>query len=375
MSASRRPRAAAYCCVREARGRGRKPEINPGEQLQKYYLAGLLIAIASTLLVAIGWWQLNELLKSVTPRDRQDHVFAVAPGQNCKQIAWQLKKAGLIKSAWAFLLLARLKSNRCTIRAGFFTLSPALSAREVLAILTGASGQQLRVTVPEGYDIRQIAALLAKQGVAEADELLAETSRSANYLERFPWLSLLPEHATLEGFLFPDTYALTGGRLLARNLVTMMLTRFEAVVWPQLRTHIAGTPLSPFAIVTLASMVEREAYLAAERPLIAGVFLSRLRIGMPLASDPTVEYALGRRQDAGHPLTTAELRSTSPYNTYRYKGLPPGPIANPGLASLQAVLSPVASPYRYFVARGDGSHQFSRSYREQLAAQQHYQRR
>ncbi|MGE5707225.1 MAG: endolytic transglycosylase MltG, partial [Bacteroidota bacterium] len=176
--------------------------------------------------------------------------------------------------------------------------------------------------------------------------------------------------ATLEGYLFPDTYYLARGSNDLR-LIEVMLKRFSQVALPAWKNR-ATKHLSFHEVITLASIVEREARIPSERPLIAGVFLNRLKIRMPLGSDPTVEYALGRHQNEKG-LSLRDIQVASPYNTYKYAGLPPGPIACPGLASIQAVLHPESTSYLYFVARGDGSHHFSKTLGEQIRAQRRYQ--
>ena len=247
-----------------------------------------------------------------------------------------------------------------------------MTALQVLAALHQEPSAQ-RLTIPEGYSIAQIADLSARLGIASATDLENAAASPAPYLQRFPWLAILPRGASLEGFLFPDTYFLPARKVPARLLVTMMLARFGQIVWPKLENR--SGQLGPFQVVTLASIVEREAKRESERPVIAGVFLARLRLGIPLGSDPTVEYALGLHEDPAHPLTLADVRAASPYNTYRHRGLPPGPIANPGMACIEATLHPAKTPYLYFVARGDGTHAFSRTYRQQLAAERMYQPR
>ena len=188
------------------------------------------------------------------------------------------------------------------------------------------------------------------------------------YREEFAWLNALPAGASLEGFLFPDTYVVAPAPGFEKDLVRMMLTRFDQVVSPVYDDRPDPAGLKLYQAVTLASIVEKEARHAEERPTIAGVFYNRLATHMPFGSDPTVEYALNKHQGAKG-LSFKDVAVDSPYNTYKHAGLPPGPIANPGLASVQAVLSPEKTPYLYFVARGDGSHAFTRTYAEHLATQ------
>ncbi|MBM3266683.1 MAG: endolytic transglycosylase MltG [Candidatus Sericytochromatia bacterium] len=332
----------------------------------------ILAAFLAAFFLATGGFMLAaDMLSAPDPSDGRPQAFEVARGESFRQVAAKLEAEGFIRNAAAFRLLGEVRGAGRKIKAGFYSLSRTLAAADVLTVLTASGGDQVRVTIPEGWELRQIAAGLARKGVAGADEFLAAATDPAPYQSRFAWLALLPAGATLEGFLFPDTYMVAAG-MPVRSLIEMMLARFEQVAWAEIKDR--AEPLPPFESVVLASIVEREAARAQERPLIAGIYLNRLRLGMKLGADPTVEYALGRRQDAEHNLTYADIAIESPYNTYKHKGLPPGPIANPGLASLRAVLRPERTEYLYFVARGDGSHEFSRSYREQIAAQRRFQR-
>lgn len=336
-------------------------------------LIALVLAAATAVFLALGGFIATaEVLGPPDSADTAPHLFEVERGQSFRQVAARLEDAGYIRSAFAFRFLGEVRGAGRKIRAGFYALNRSMDAKAVLLEITGSSGEQTRVTIPEGWDIRQIAAMLESKGLARADDVIAAAQNPEPFRQRYPWLSVLPPGGSLEGFLFPDTYSVAAGAFPLSSLLEMMLARFEQVAWPEIKDRL--DPMDPFRTLTLASIVEREAVRAAERPLIAGVYLNRLRIGMALGADPTVEYALGRRQDATHNLTLADVGIDSPYNTYRRKGLPPGPIANPGLASLRAVLQPERTGYLYFVARGDGSHQFSRTYKEQLAAQRHFQR-
>lgn len=290
-----------------------------------------------------------------------------------RQVASSLEEAGLIQSGAAFRLLSHVVGANHRLKAGYFTLNTGMSAQDILGALVGERRNQVTITIPEGWDIKQISALLEKKGLAHPSEFAGAAKEARSAAANFPFLATLPGGASLEGFLFPDTYAIGGAQLPVQSLMDMMLARFEAVAWPLISQD--GASLSPFQVVTLASIVEREAVQPKERPFIAGIYLHRLQLGMRLGADPTVEYALGRRQDAMNNLTLADISINSPYNTYRYAGLPPGPIANPGMAAIRAVLAPAATPYLYFVAKGDGSHQFSRTYGEHLEAQRRYRGR
>jgi UPF0755 protein len=214
------------------------------------------------------------------------------------------------------------------------------------------------VTIPEGYAIADIAPLLARTLGVEEDSVLAAT-RDSTLREKLD----VPT-PTLEGYLFPDTYSFPDGTT-GRAAVEAMVRRFEQVWQPEWNEKLQQMALSRHDIMTLASIVEKEAKLPAERPVIAAVYLNRLRIGMRLQADPTVQYALGRHASR---LFYKDLRVDSPYNTYKYPGLPPGPIASPGEASIEAALYPANVPYLYFVAHPDGHHEFRQTFSEHSQA-------
>lgn len=323
----------------------------------------------AVLLVASTWL-------SVTPAagpGAETRMFTVASGSGVGKVASTLKDQGFIRSALAFRMLAKLTGSESQIKAGLYALTPAMSPREILRWMVQGKAEQKRLTFPEGYSVRQMAKILEDQGIGSAERFMELAADPTRFQDRFPWLEALPDGATLEGFLFPDTYEYGGTQLPEDALIAVMLSRFEKVGLPAWQAEPAPR-LDLFKTVTLASIVELEAQSPPERPLIAGVFYNRLELRMPLGSDPTVEYALGWKQGSKG-LTFKDVKVDSPYNTYRNAGLPPGPIANPGLASLKATLNPQKTPLLYFVARGDGTHHFSRTYAEHLAAQRRIRQR
>lgn len=281
-------------------------------------------------------------------------------------LARRLEDEGLVRSARTFRWLVRLEGDPRSWKAGGYLLEATQGARGILAQLDEGKVVPRRLTVPEGTDLPGLELLVAKEGGGHGAGFGDLARQPGRFKDGRPWLAGLPGDATLEGYLFPDTYDVPEGTGAAERLLARMLDRFGTVAWPLVREGAHG--LTPRELLTLASLVEREAVRADERPLIAGVFLGRLASGMRLGSDPTVEYVLGWRQTAERPLTLRDIAVESPYNTYRVKGLPPGPIANPGLASIRAVLDPRRTDLRFFVARGDGSHVFSRTHAEHRAA-------
>jgi UPF0755 protein len=286
--------------------------------------------------------------------------FFVAPGASPRVVAAELKAKGLIRSSWAFHLAAAWGDGWRQARAGEYALRRDLSAIDILRTIERGQVVSEWVTVSEGLALWQVANLVEASGLGSADEFLRAAHSPGDFEAGFP----LPNDS-LEGYLFPDTYNVPRHPGAVRDLVKMMLARFDEVVW---RQALGGqAPHSSLhQVITLASLVEGEAKLDAERPVIAAVLINRLKRGMKLDCDATVQYALGpnRKERLGY----GDLAIASPYNTYLHPGLPPGPINSPGRASIEAAVHPADASYLFYVARADGSHIFSRTYREHLRA-------
>jgi len=320
--------------------------------------AALLLAAASA--GGLLWAGLRPAAADGPPVD-----FEVRPGAGLAEVARKLEEAGLIRRAWALRTLARWRGVETRIRAGEYELSPGQPAGRLLAKLVAGEVRTHRFVVPEGRTAAQIAAQLEAVGLARADAFLrvVRDPRSAARLG--------VEGDSLEGYLFPETYQLARGLApeeIARILVEQFLRN-----WQQIAPLAQARGLSMHEVVTLASIVEKETAEPQERPKIAAVFENRLARGMRLETDPAVIYGI---PDFDGNLRRSDLEDASnPYNTYRIRGLPPGPIANPGAASLRAVVEPAPVDYLYFVSRNDGTHSFSRTYREHAAAVDRFQRR
>lgn len=302
-------------------------------------------------------------------------TFVVEPGTPARVIARNLEAAGLIEDARLFEAYVRVSGLAEKLEAGTFVLSPAMTPLEIAAALQDARAPGLRLTIPEGWRLEEVAAFLDAQTPLSGQEYLILTADAALHAPRYPFLAAAPAGATLEGYLFPDTYELPAANPMAATLVQYQLDRFAARALPAYQAAVTAgaTTLTLHEVLTLASIVEREAVVPDERPIIAGVFHNRLAQGLKLEADPTVQYALGYQADSGRwwktPLAAGDTMSTlSPYNTYLYSGLPPGPIAGPGLSSIEAVLYPARHDFLYFVALPDGSgrHAFARTFEEHL---------
>ena len=301
-------------------------------------------------------------------------VFAVEPGDTAGDIALRLKRWGLINDAELFRQLAQYEKADSRLEAGRYELRANMTMGEIIEALQHGRLEEIAVTIPEGWRAEQIAEMLAEEVGVDGEAFLdLVQGRHFDYEFLQDW----PPEATLEGFLFPDTYNLPV-QPTALDIIGRMLADFDQRFTAEMRQAAAEQEMTIYQVVTLASIVEREAVVAEERPIIAGVFLNRLAEGMSLESCPTVQYALGYQEDADQwwktPVRLEEFdQVNSPYNTYLHRGLPPGPICSPGLASIQAVLEPVETDYLYFLARGDGSHAFAITFEEHHQNQQKYQ--
>jgi UPF0755 protein len=291
----------------------------------------------------------------------------IPDGTSAQQIGEDLQAAGLIRSTSAWNLWTRwqmLQDRSGGFLAGTYELSPDQSMQAIASRIWQGEVVQQSFTIPEGWSMQQMAEYFESEGFFAADAFLVAV-RQVPY-DRYPWLPEQLPH--LEGFLYPDTYDLPQDGVTPEIVINQMLDRFEQAALPVYQQQ--EQPIYTLREwVTLASIVEKEAVIEAERPQIASVFARRLRENIPLGADPTVEYAFGIRQTPDQPLTLAQVNTPSPYNTYLNPGLPPTPIANPGLASLEVSLQPKDTPYLYFVARYDGTHVFSRTLAEHEAAQ------
>jgi UPF0755 protein len=276
----------------------------------------------------------------------------VPHGATLRVAAESLAKAGVVQNATAFRLYAMMRGSDRSIRAGTYVFKRGGSWGEVLDDLRGGKGLEHAITIPEGWSLIQIVPQLARVLDVPVDSVQAAV-RDTALLH-----ALDVPTPTLEGYLFPDTYVFPDGTT-ARAAVRVMVDRFQRVWQPEWNERVQALAMSRNDVMALASIVEKEARLPEERPVIAAVYLNRLKAGMLLQADPTVQYALGKHVAR---VFYKDLEVESPYNTYKHAGLPPGPIASPGKPSILAALNPANVPYTYFVAHPDGHHEFTTSF-------------
>lgn len=309
-----------------------------------------LLIIAASALLSVAF--ITGSIFNYSPRDRPSIAeIRVEQGDSLAAVVRKLRAQKLIANERLFLLWARLKGVETKIHLGLYRFEASASAREILERLATGKGVFLKVTIPEGLTVKEIAALLGKMQIVDVEKFLTETSAP----ELLATLGLPKEG--IEGYLFPSTYYFMPATP-EKNIVLGMAEQFRKISWPVVERSDGASGLTPHQLITLASIIEKESGVEAERPLISAVFHNRLKLSMPLQSDPTVIYGL---KDFQGNLTRKNLQDSNPYNTYKIAGLPPGPICNPGLSSIKAALEPADVPYLYFVSKNDGSHKFSES--------------
>ena len=316
-------------------------------------LASLLVLFAG----AFGVWLLVGAEQPYKGYEGGEQFVEIPAGAGPASIGRRLTQSGVVRDQLTFRMVLARSGQARRLQAGEYRFDRPMTTRDVIDKIARGDVFLRPITFPEGLTMRQMADIYERDaGGSKADFLKAAQNAA---LVR----DIDPGAPDLEGYLFPDTYALPR-RTTADQLVQRMVTAFRDMLTPELVQRAAARGLAVRELMTLASLVEKETAKPAERPLVAAVYLNRLKIGMGMQCDPTVIYALERAGKYTGNLTREDLRFDSPYNTYRYAGLPPGPIASPGRASLEAAASPADVPYLYFVSRNDGSHAFSATLEE-----------
>lgn len=296
----------------------------------------------------------------------QVEVIEISKGMNAEGIARLLKEKRLIKNGLAFRILAKVRGIENGLQAGEYELSSLMNLSRILSRIEKGEVLAHPFTIPEGYNIRQIASVLEEKGLAEKERFIALTE-DAKLISR-----LGIQAKSVEGYLFPETYRVSKG-MEEEEIIKLMVSQFNKAVTEEDRKRAEELGFTFYEIIILASIIEKETSAPEERALISAVFHNRLKAKRPLQADPTVIYALGEVFDGD--LKKKDLRVASPYNTYRYRGLPPGPIGNPGREAISAALYPVDVNYLYFVSRNDGTHEFSSSLEEHNRAVWKYQKK
>lgn len=316
-------------------------------------------------LVGLGSLRAIAFLIQTPSEAKSRRVIQIGKGSSYESVVHVLDESGLVTSRPFFLLLGKLTRAERKIKPGEYALHTAMRPKEILDVLIQGKGIEHRVSFPEGYTTRQIAQVLAEKDLVDPLVFLRAVEDSSIAK------SFGVEGPGLEGYLFPDTYYISK-QTVPEEIIERMVREFQTLWEEEIASLAKRLGMSQREVVTLASMIEKETGNASERKLVAAVFHNRLKKRMRLQSDPTVIYPI---RDFDGNITRKDLRSPTPYNTYLHYGLPPGPISNPGKASLLAAVRPAEVDYLYFVSKNDGSHYFSRTLKEHSRAVNRYQKR
>ena len=330
----------------------------------------LLIAIIIVLIVSfVGLnFYVNNMEKPVDSENTSLVTFEIPAGSSTNSIADVLYENKLIKSKFVFKLNSKRQNLDGTYKAGTYRINGNLSMSEIMIELNEGNVLKnvVKFTVPEGYDIKRLTELLESKGLINKENFL-DVVANGDFDYKF-LKGLDNNEARLEGFLFPDTYEVYANAT-EEDIITKMLNRFDELFIDEYYDEAEKMGMTINEVIALASIIEREGLIDSERSTISSVFHNRLEIGMALQSCATVQYILGEQKAV---LSTADTRIKSDYNTYLNPGLPPGPIASPGIESIKAALNPKSTSYFYFLAKGDGSHVFSKTYDEHLINKRKY---
>jgi UPF0755 protein len=322
----------------------------------------IIVLIIATAFLGYGYFNSNLEAAALGGAEQE---ITISKGSSVKAIANQLEQKGIIKNSNVFEIYCKLNNKAARIKAGKYKLSSSMAVEEIVNKLAAGKAQidSMRFTIPEGFELRQIADRLEADGLVNKDKFYAAVKESD--LD-YAFLKGIPNRENkLEGYLFPDTYEVFKNAT-EQDIINKMLGRFDQVFTEEYRQRARELNMSLDQVITLASIIEREAKLDKERKIISAVFHNRLNKKMKLESCATVQYLLKEQKPV---LTYKDLEVDSPYNTYIYAGLPKGPIASPGVESIEAALYPDKVDFLFFFATKDGSHIFSKTYQEHLNAQ------
>lgn len=320
---------------------------------------GLLLLLGLILFIGITLSAFVYFVPNNLGGEKRIYIINIKPSETGLDIANILNEKGLIRSPLLFRIALKVTGTADKLQAGYYQIPNNINLHNLISILQKGHLKTYTVTIPEGFTILEIADRLDKEGIVNKNDLLNEAKHFIPYDYMYgPY----PVEYKVEGFLFPDTYKIPIGST-SKDILKLMTSEMNKKLTPEIRNELRDKNITIFDFITLASIVEREALFDNERPIIAAVFLKRLKDNIPLQSCATVEYILGQRKPI---LSEADTKIQNPYNTYIVHGLPPGPISNPGIKSMEAVLHAPKTDYLYFVADKEGHHHFSKTYEEHL---------
>ena len=333
----------------------------------RYLLWPAIVFGVTCVLLAPLFWLAIQIQQPFKGYSQEEKLVQVQRGSTVLAIGDRLEAEGVISSSLLFRTYVYFKNLSTSLKAGQYQFSGSISLEEVVETIAEGRVFYHRITVPEGLDMHEIAEIFVEARFGSLASFLSVMQNGDLIAD------LDTEACDLEGYLFPETYFVTCGSS-ELEIIGQMLNKFRGIWTPEYQRRAEELELSVREVITLASLIEKETGLDEERPLVSSVFHNRLRMNMKLACDPTVIYAVKGIKPFDGIIHQSDLELDSPYNTYLYPGLPPGPIANPGKLAIQAALFPAESDYLYFVSRNDGSHLFSKAYRDHAAAVRRYQR-
>ena len=330
-----------------------------------FFIFFVLILMALAWLVS-GIYSPNENLKD-------SEIFEVKKGENLFTIADNLKEKKLIKNKYSFVLYVAFKNKAHLLKAGDYEISPKMSAKEIADMIIQGKNRLIRVTIPEGWNLRDIGFYFENLGMFQAEEIWEiagfpatvykegiDLPKPRDFSQKYSFLKEKPTNIGLEGYLFPDTYFIPRD-IKAEKIITMMLDNFDCKIDPQLREKIKRQNKTLFQIVIMASLLEKEAKNPEDKKIISGILWKRLRYRMPLQVDATISYITGKKSVK---ISNKETQIDSPYNTYKHEGLPIGPICNPGIESILAAVYPQETDYWYYLSTSEGKILYSKTLRE-----------
>lgn len=340
-----------------------------------------LLILIILLFAAGSWFAWQEIYLPKVPDSQETIIFSVEKGQGSKEISIKLEQQSLIKSGPLFRLYALHRGVAGKLQAGDYLLSPAMTIPEIVNKFVTGDVIKEKITIVEGWNLGDIEEYLKRKGIIQGEELFALTgyprmgdksSPSAilpkDFSEEFDFLKDKPKNMGLEGYFFPDTYEIVKGENL-EALVRKILKNFDKKLTPELRNDIERQGKTIFEIITMASLIEKEVTSFEDRQIVSGILWKRIKSNMPLQLDATITYITGKTTTK---VSIEETKIDSPYNTYKYLGLPPGSISNPGLESIRAAIYPRESDYWFYLSKPDGETVFSKTFKEHNLAKAKY---
>jgi len=328
------------------------------------FLEKILVIIGAIFLFII-FYLFFQIYVPINPTSSEIVNFTVEKGWSNEKVAIELKEAGIIRSSYFFKLYCVLSLKHLTLQAGQYKLSPAMSIHKIANIIAQGRAEKNKLVILEGWKTKDIAKYLESKGLCSQNYFL--TLIEKNYYKKFSFLEDKPQDLNLEGYLFPDTYEINNKDKACEDILEEMLKNFDRKLTPELRLEIKNQKKTIFEVITIASIIEKEASSLEDKKIVSDIFWKRLANGMPLQSCATINYITGKNEPAA---LIRDTKIDSPYNTYKYAGLPKGPISNPGMDSILAAIYPQKTDYWYFLA--DGKMIFSRTLEEHNAAKARY---